>query len=91
MIAFMNRTAIKKVLVFILIISFIPVASGCWNRRELDTLGILGSVAVDMEEGKYKLTFEIIKPKPAGVKGVGGEKEEPVKIIQTTGDSFLKR
>lgn len=90
MIAFMNRTAIKKALVFILIISFNPVASGCWNRHELNTLGILGSVAVDMEEEKYKLTFEIIKPKPAVVKGVGGEKEEPVRIIQTTGDSFFE-
>jgi len=86
----MNRTATKKALVLILVIFFIPVASGCWNRRELNTLGILGSVAVDMEDEKYRLTFEIIKPKPAGGKGGGGANEEPVKIIQSTGDSFFE-
>lgn len=86
----MKRTAIKNILVFILIISFIPVASGCWNRRELNTLGILGSMAVDLEGKKYKLTFEIIKPKPIGSKGGGEAKDESVKIIQTTGDSLFE-
>ena len=86
----MNKTAVKRVISLILIISFAPAASGCWNRHELNTLGILGALAVDMEGEKYKLTFEIIKPKPAaGSKKGGGEKDEPVKFIQSTGDSLL--
>lgn len=38
--------------------------SGCWNRRELDTLGIVMGVGVDksIEPGKIKITAQIVKP-----------------------------
>lgn len=83
----MTKTAVRRTLAFVLIILFISLVTGCWNRRELNTLGILGAVAVDLEGEKYKATFEFIKPKPIGSKGGGEEKKESVDIVQATGDS----
>lgn len=51
---------------------------GCWNRRELDTLGIVMGIGVDksLDSGKIKITAQVIKP--AGIKKQGKE---------STGDS----
>lgn len=38
--------------------------SGCWNRHELDTLGVVMGVGVDKsaEYGKVKITTQLVKP-----------------------------
>lgn len=47
--------------------------SGCWNRRELDTLGLVMGIGVDksMETGKIKITAQVVKP--GGIKKQGKE------------------
>lgn len=55
-----NHKLLKTVICILLIMSL----SGCWNRRELDTLGIVLGVGVDkpMKYGKVQITTQIIKP-----------------------------
>lgn len=57
-----NRVCIllKITTCILLIISL----SGCWNRRELDTLGIVMGIGVDkpIESGEVQLTVQIVKP-----------------------------
>jgi len=79
---------LRRVLSLILITLFILTASGCWNRRELNALGILGTIAVDLEGDRIRLTLEVIKPKPIKGGNSGGA-EEPVKFVQSTGDSIF--
>lgn len=49
---------------FIVVIIVILLGSGCWSRRELDTLAIVAGIGIDLdgETGKIKLTAQIIKP-----------------------------
>ncbi|MFZ5652329.1 MAG: Ger(x)C family spore germination protein [Bacillota bacterium] len=67
-------------------------AAGCWNRVELDRRAIVAGAGMDKagEEGKIKITVQIIKPGevkavPAG-KG-GGAKA--VALYTGTGDTFF--
>jgi spore germination protein KC len=36
------------------------VLSGCWNYREIESLAIVSGIAVDKEDGKYSVTYEIL-------------------------------
>lgn len=57
-----NRT--RKLLKTAICILLIMSLSGCWNRRELDTLGVVMGVGVDksVEYGKIKITTQLVKP-----------------------------
>lgn len=57
-----NRT--HKLLKTALCIFLIMNLTGCWNRRELDTLGIVMGVGIDkpMKYGKVEITAQIVKP-----------------------------
>lgn len=48
--------------------------SGCWNRKELDTLSIVEAIGIDNEKrGSITLTFQILKP--GEVKAAAGDQE----------------
>jgi len=67
-----NRLVAKKNLI-LLIILILLFNTGCWNRKELGQLGILGAVAIDSENDKIKLTYEVMTPKRIESKGSDGE------------------
>ena len=51
-------------------------AGGCWDKRELDQLGIVSGTGVDLENGTIVLTAQLVKPgqvKSAGSASGGGE------------------
>ncbi|CQR70687.1 Spore germination protein B3 precursor [Sporomusa ovata DSM 2662] len=73
----------KRMLASIVILVLALSLTGCWNRRELNTLGIVGLVGVDADNDGIKTTFEIINPKKTTQSG--GEQAEPVKYVQATG------
>lgn len=79
----------KIFLVFIIIFSTIFL-SGCWNRRETNTMGIAGAVAFDIEDEKHKITIEIIRPRRAGTSEQDGRNEKPTEYVQTTGYSIFE-
>lgn len=82
--------AIRRLFIFVLIIVCASFLSGCWNRRELNTLGITGAIAIDLDGDKVKATAEIIKPKPAKNGGKsGGKSEESAIYVQSTGSSIF--
>ncbi len=51
----------KKVLVCLLILGFIPmIFSGCWNYKEVTQLSLLAGIAIDYtDSGEFLLTFEV--------------------------------
>jgi spore germination protein KC len=66
--------------------------SGCWDRKELKTQGIVAGMGVDYvtgSPGKYLYTFQVIKPdevaQPKGKGGGGGGGETPVWIGTSAG------
>lgn len=52
----------RLLLLFILILSFMILLSGCWNYREIDRLAIVSGLAIDKNHinNKFMLTAEIV-------------------------------
>lgn len=75
---------LKKAIILLSIIFFVFLFSGCWNRRELNTLAVVGLIGTDVENDNLKLTFEIYKAKKSNV---DEEKKGSTKCIQSTGKS----
>jgi len=76
----------KKRALFIIFVIYIAVSSGgCWDYREIDKLSIVTGIAIDrIENGKYKMTFEIVDTQEGGI-----EKQIKSKLIESEGDSLF--
>jgi len=77
----------KIVICVILIVSL----CGCWNKHELNELGIVMGVGVDKapREDKVQITAQVVKPgeiKSMGGKSSGGSKNKTFWNIKDTGD-----
>lgn len=75
---------------FAVLLVFITMLTGCWDRRELEERTSVLAVAVDIVEGRedlYKMTVQIPIPiKIAGSSGQGGGgNSDAVKIMSVTG------
>lgn len=82
-----RRTLPVKIFVLILVSAL--SLSGCWNRRELDTLSIVSGVALDKGEqtDQIKVTVQVIKPseiKTTTSKGGGGGAGGPAPYFDLT-------
>ncbi len=75
---------IKAICLSMLVLSMLFL-TGCWNYREVDTLGIVAGVAIDKgEQGlKYHVTFEVLD--------LSGGSKSPAKpkLIETEGDTVF--
>lgn len=71
--------------------------SGCWNRKELNTLAIVVAMGLDKaaERGKVEVTVQIVKPgeisPPSGRGGGGGGTggSQPVLLLTTSGETVF--
>ncbi|WP_425449394.1 Ger(x)C family spore germination protein [Dethiothermospora halolimnae] len=70
--------------IFIIMILNIALLSGCWNYKEINELQIVTGMAIDKVNDKYKVTFEVIKPK------TGKEMDIEPAYITMTDDTILK-
>lgn len=71
----------------VMLLLILPL-TGCWNRRELNTMGIVGLIGVDASDTGVKSTTEIIKPEKSSKDG-GQKTELPVKYIQADGQTIM--
>lgn len=72
--------------ILLIIISFF--VAGCWNRRELNTLGIVGMMAVDRKDNMYNISCEVIVPAEPGDKG-SKKPSSQFKLVEGTGMSYF--
>ena len=84
----LSKTTLKKLLIIFLAGLLVLPISGCWNRRELNNIGILGALGIDVEGDKVIVTAEIIRPKAYG--GGGGANKEAFVMEQTEGESLFE-
>ncbi|ATW24764.1 Ger(x)C family spore germination protein [Candidatus Formimonas warabiya] len=71
---------------------FTMVLAGCWDWRELNTLGIVAASGFDRtSEGKISVTVQIVKPAEIATsgKGKGGGTGKPVLVLTSTGDTVF--
>jgi spore germination protein KC len=81
------KKANKYLLLWIICIVFL---TGCWDRRELDELGIVFGIGLDKDEqtGDIIFTKQIVRPGQTGKDG-GGEKGT-TKLIEARGNTIFE-
>lgn len=71
MLKIIRSTGLRVFLIFILIAGAVLNASGCWDKREVERLGIVLAIGLDAApEGKVKVIVQ--KASPSAIKGGGG-------------------
>lgn len=78
------KKIVNKIYIFIEIIIILFLFTSCTGARELDTMGIVVSTGIDLEDGKIVITNEVINP----AVGPGGKSEdltENTKFVQGRG------
>ena len=92
----LGKPIFKLLFLFFLLFSLFTMA-GCWDRHELDSLGIVLGVGIDKGEEEAKpveITTQIIKPgeikgPSSGGGGGGGGKGQPYLNITNTGEAVF--
>ena len=72
----------KRITAIMLTLCLACTLSGCWNRRELNTLGIVGMIGLDKAGDGFQLTMEVLKPQGSGGSGTA---EQVASYVQTNG------
>lgn len=83
----------------LLLCLFLVLASGCWDRRELEKLAVVLTMGLDLaaQGSDYKVSFQIVRAGqlqspgasgPASSGGDGGSK--PIWILQSTGPTLFE-
>lgn len=81
----MFRKTICTVIVTILCITCL---TGCWNRRELNEIGIVLAVAIEKDSsGEFIVTAQIVRP--AALKVGGGAENFPNELVTARGNSLF--
>ncbi|MGI6587260.1 MAG: Ger(x)C family spore germination protein [Peptococcia bacterium] len=92
-----SKFKLLKILFFVFLLSGIITIVGCWDRHELDSLGIVLGMAIDKgeeEASQVEITAQIIKPgeikgPSSGGGGSGGGKGQPYLNITNKGEAVF--
>lgn len=52
----------RKMILSLLFMILLPMVTGCWNRRELDELGIALAMGFDKKGDRYQATVQLVNP-----------------------------
>jgi len=81
----------KCLLVFFLIIMFVPLLSSCWNQKEMTDLAFIMAMGVDKGHGKrFKVSFQIVDPGNVAAGQSGGGQGLPIAVYSSTGDTITE-
>ena len=80
----------KKIVALLIIITLTAMLlTGCWDRKELNQLGIAMAIGLDKgDDGKIQLTSQIVRP--AAMEKQGGGNEPPYELVISSGDSIFE-
>ncbi|MHB1418677.1 MAG: Ger(x)C family spore germination protein [Bacillota bacterium] len=83
----------RKVVGVVLVMVILSLLTGCWSRKEIETLGIVSAVGVDKitinGKDKIRVTAQVIRPGALGrVDGGGGASTGPSWVVSSIADTF---
>ncbi|MCA0753967.1 Ger(x)C family spore germination protein [Paenibacillus sp. N4] len=64
------------------------LTSGCWNRVELNEIGIISATGVDWKDGKWVLSHQVVIPQTISSQSPSTSTAAPVNVFSTSGDNF---
>ncbi|WP_285399897.1 Ger(x)C family spore germination protein [Lysinibacillus sp. fls2-241-R2A-57] len=76
----------KKCMLVLLIFS--PLLTGCWDKRELNELGITLAIGIDKVDGEYQVTAQVVVPSEVSMKTSSGR--SPVILFQENGETVYE-
>ncbi|MDI2588909.1 Ger(x)C family spore germination protein [Psychrobacillus sp. NEAU-3TGS] len=76
----------KKGIFILLILSIF--LTGCWNRRELNELGITLAIGIDKSDDEYLVSAQVVVPSEVSMKG--GTGATPVTLIKGRGETVYE-
>jgi len=76
----------KKCMIVLLILS--PILTGCWDKRELNQLGIILAIGIDKVEDEYRVTAQMVVPSEISTKTSTGR--SPVILYQEFGETVYE-
>lgn len=78
----------KSIPLYILCLFLIVILTGCWNRRELNTLAIVQALGIDRtEDGQISIAAQILRP--SQVKEASGAVGDAVWVVTSTGETMF--
>ncbi|WP_341280863.1 Ger(x)C family spore germination protein [Paenibacillus sp. FSL H8-0537] len=64
---------------------------GCWNRVEMNEIGIISATAVDWEKGKWVVSYQLVIPQAISSQGNSSATgDAPVNVFSTEAESIRK-
>ncbi|MFE5321366.1 Ger(x)C family spore germination protein [Paenibacillus sp. NPDC056579] len=79
----------KKTGLLLLLGVMILLLSGCWNRRELNTLGIQLGTAIDKRGNEFQVAVQVVEPSAVAAKKESGT-YAPVVMYKTTAPTVFE-
>ncbi|PJO43201.1 Ger(x)C family spore germination protein [Lysinibacillus xylanilyticus] len=76
----------KKCMFVLLILS--SILAGCWDKRELNELGIMLAIGIDKVEDGYRVTAQVVVPSEVSTKTSTGR--SPVIMFQERGETVYE-
>lgn len=64
--------------------------TGCWDRRELDELGISVAMGIDKVGSQYKVTVQVVQPGEVAQKKNSGGASTPVTLFDAKGQTIYE-
>ncbi|MCM3175821.1 Ger(x)C family spore germination protein [Paenibacillus sp. MER 99-2] len=80
------KTSLRLISCFLVVL---PLLTGCWDRQELNQLGIMLGLGIDKDGDKIKVSAQVVVPAEISSKS-GGGRGTPVTQYQATADSMLE-
>jgi spore germination protein KC len=82
----MNRQWLSLLVVFM---ALIPL-TGCWDRRELNELGISVAMGIDKIDNEYQVTAQVVQPGEVAQKKSGAVSGTPVTMYEARGVTIFE-
>jgi spore germination protein KC len=72
------------------LVMMLPLA-GCWNRVEMNEIGIVTATALDWDNGKWVVSYQLVIPQAISSQSGGSSRgDAPVNVFSTEGTSMRK-
>lgn len=80
----------KKLCLISLLLLIAATLTGCWNRTELNEIGLISALGVDKNESGWTVSYQLVNPSAipssaGGGGGGGGGSQAPVHVFSSNG------
>ncbi|SDE32878.1 spore germination protein KC [Paenibacillus sp. UNCCL117] len=81
----------RLIVTVLLLVLMMPLVTGCWNRKELNELGITSAIGFDYAAGRVRVTAQVIDPGEISNRTGGGTSSRaPVTLYEETAGSVME-